>query len=180
MPELHSGTGVSGIACEVNHYVIKPFARRSSKSWDALSYEFGDQPIPPYLSKSNKGNNHEASYTKPWISYVAWRRSDGVAGIGAATAAAKTQHRRHHGRRHRHVEYRRLPSRYDGGPDAEPRQDRQGRHVVHGLLCRGQLHGGSRELHHRRAPDPHRHDHGWSGWRVGRSAGRSGDHCDSV
>ena len=33
---------------------------------------------------------------------------------------------------------------HDGGADPEHRQDRQGRHAVHRLLCRGKLHGGSR------------------------------------
>ena len=33
----------------------------------------------------------------------------------------EAKHRRHHGRRHRHVEHRRLPPRTDGGPDTEPR-----------------------------------------------------------
>ena len=45
------------------------------------------------------------------------------------------------------------------GPDAEPRQARRRGHAVHRLLRRGELHGGTRRLHHRRAADPHRHDH---------------------
>ena len=57
------------------------------------------------------------------------------------------------------------------GTDAEPRQDGQGRHVVHRLLRRGKLHGGPRELHHRRTAHPHRHDHGRPGGRA-RSACR--------
>ena len=76
----------------------------------------------------------------------------------------------HHGRRHRHVEHRRLPPRHDGRADAEPRQDRQGRDAVHRLLRRGELHGGSRELHHRPAADPHRHDDGRPGGRQDRAA----------
>ena len=44
------------------------------------------------------------------------------------------------------------------------------RHVVHRLLRRGKLHGGSRELHHRRAADPHQHDHGRPGRCIGRFA----------
>ena len=35
------------------------------------------------------------------------------------------------------------------GPDAEPGRDRPGRHAVHRLLRRGELHGGPRKLHHR-------------------------------
>ncbi len=41
----------------------------------------------------------------------------------------------------------------------------------------GMLHGGSRQLHHRRAADPHRHDHGRPGRRTHRPAGAGGDHC---
>jgi hypothetical protein len=37
--------------------------------------------------------------------------------------------------------HRRLQLRYDGRPDAEPRQARQGRFAVHRLLCRGELYG---------------------------------------
>jgi hypothetical protein len=43
-------------------------------------------------------------------------------------------------------------------------------HVVHRLLRRGKLHDGSRELHHRRAADPHQHDHGRPGRCIGRFA----------
>ena len=43
-------------------------------------------------------------------------------------------------------------------------------HALHRLLRRGELHGGSRELHHRPAADPHRHDHG-------RPGGRQDRHC---
>ena len=85
--------------------------------------------------------------------------------------AAEAEHRRHHGRRHRHLEHRRLPSRHDGRPHAEPRQDRRRGHAVHRLLRRGELHGGPRQLHHRRAADPHRHDHGRPGRRTDRPAG---------
>ena len=88
---------------------------------------------------------------------------------------AAAEHRRHHGRRHRHVEHRRLPPRHDGGPDAEPRQARRRGHAVHRLLRRGELHGGPRQLHHRRAADPHRHDHGRPGRRAHRHAGGGGD-----
>jgi hypothetical protein len=38
------------------------------------------------------------------------------------------------------------------GKDDEPRQARQRGHVVYRLLRRGQLHGGSCELHHRELP----------------------------
>ena len=95
---------------------------------------------------------------------------------GGGSAAAAAEHRRHHGRRHRHLEHRRLPPRHDGGPHAEPRQDRRRGHAVHRLLRRGELHGGPRQLHHRRAADPHRHDHRRPGRRADRPAGRGRDH----
>ena len=37
------------------------------------------------------------------------------------------------------------------GRTPQPRQARRRRHAVHRLLRRGELHGGSRQLHHRRA-----------------------------
>ena len=92
-----------------------------------------------------------------------------------APRRAAAEHRRHHGRRHRHLEYRRLPPRHDGRADAEPRQARRRGHAVHRLLRRGELHGGPRQLHHRRTADPHRHDHGRPGRRAHRHAGGGGD-----
>ena len=89
----------------------------------------------------------------------------------------EAEHPLHHGRRHRHVEHRRLPSRPDGRPDAEPRQAGQGRHAVHRLLRRGELHGGPGELHHRRIAHPHRHDHGRPGGRQDRHTGGSLHDC---
>ena len=58
-------------------------------------------------------------------------------------------------------------------PNLDQLADR--RHAVHRLLCRGQLHGGPRQLHHRRAADPHRHDHGRPGGLADRHP-RRGDH----
>ena len=92
-----------------------------------------------------------------------------------ATGGQEAQHRRHHGRRHRHVEYRRLSSRHDGRPDAESRQARRRRHDVYRLLRRGQLHGRPRQFHHRRTADPHRHDHGRPGRRTDRYPCAGGD-----
>ena len=89
--------------------------------------------------------------------------------------ATEAEHRRHHGRRHRHLEHRRLPSRHDGGPHAEPRQDRRRGHAVHRLLRRSELHGGPRQLHHRPVADPHRHDHRRPGRRADRPAGGGAD-----
>ena len=45
---------------------------------------------------------------------------------------------------------------------------------VHRLLRRGKLHSGSRELHHRRTADPHRHDHGRP---AGASIGSPAEAC---
>ncbi len=69
---------------------------------------------------------------------------------------------------------------HDVGPDAQPRQDRRRGHAVHRLLRRGELHGGTGELHYRRAADPHRHDHRRPGRRDHRHAGAGGDYCDGV
>ena len=54
-----------------------------------------------------------------------------------------------------------------------PNLDTAGRggHAVHRLLCRGELHGGPGELHHRRAAHPHRPDHGRPGGLADRHAG---------
>ena len=107
-----------------------------------------------------------------------------AAGAGRRVAATTTdqgragrgreeaEHRLHHGRRHRHLEHRRLPPRHDGRADAEPRQARQGGHAVHRLLRRGELHGGPRGVHHRRVADPHRHDDGRPGRGQDRAARR--------
>ena len=65
----------------------------------------------------------------------------------------------------------------DGRSDTKSRQDRRRRHAVHRLLRRSELHGGSRQLYHRRAADPHRHDHGWPGRRSHRLASGGRDHC---
>ena len=47
--------------------------------------------------------------------------------------------------------------------DAQPRPAGGGRHAVHRLLRRSELHCGSRKLHHRRITDPHRANHRGSG-----------------
>src|SRR4051794_9175637 len=59
----------------------------------------------------------------------------------AAAGQQETKHRRHHGGRHRNLEYRRLPSRHDGREDAEPRPIGPPGHDLYRLLCRGKLHG---------------------------------------
>ena len=58
------------------------------------------------------------------------------------------------------------------GRDAQPRQARSRRHAVHRLLRRSELHGGARQLHHRRTADPHRPDDCRAGRRHHRHAGR--------
>ena len=57
------------------------------------------------------------------------------------------------------------------GPNAEPRPARRRGHALHRLLRRGELHGGPRQLHHRRAADPHRPDHRRPGRLADRHAG---------
>ena len=74
-------------------------------------------------------------------------------------ARETTEHRRHHGRRHRLVEHRGLSSGHDGRQDAASRHARQRGHEVHRLLRRSELHGGSREFHHRSTAHPYGHDH---------------------
>ena len=46
------------------------------------------------------------------------------------------------------------------------------RHDLHRLLCRGELHGRTRQFHHRRIADPHRPDHRRPGRLSDRNAGR--------
>ena len=91
------------------------------------------------------------------------------AGVRAGRHAA--EHPRHHGRRHRLVEHRRLQPGHHGRADAAPRPDGQRGHALHRLLRRGELHRRPRQLHHRRDPDPHRHDHGRPGRRADRHPG---------
>ena len=93
-----------------------------------------------------------------------------------AVRAAAAEHHLHHGRRHRLVQHRRLPPGHHGGPDAESRPARCRGHALHRLLRRGELHGGPRQLHHRRAPDPHRLDDGRPGRLADRHAGAGADH----
>ena len=74
----------------------------------------------------------------------------------ASAATAKAQHRHHLGRRHRPVEYQRLLARPDGLPDAQHRPRRQGRHDVHRLLRRAELHRRPGLVHHRPVGLAHR------------------------
>ena len=107
-------------------------------------------------------------------------RRDGGGRAGSRTTATAAQHHLDHGRRYRHLEHRRLPPRHDGGPNAEPRPACRRGHAVHRLLRRGELHGGTRQLHHRRVADPHRPDHGRTGRLADRNAGRGADHRHRV
>ena len=83
----------------------------------------------------------------------------------------EAEHRCHHGRRCRHLEHRCLSPGNDGRPDAEPRPAGLPGDAVHRLLRRGELHGRPRQLHHRPAPHPHRHDHRGPGGCLDRPAG---------
>ena len=91
----------------------------------------------------------------------------------AADEWKQAEHPRHHGRRCRLVQHRRLSSRHHVGQDAEPRQARCRRHALHRLLCRGKLHGRPRQFHYRRNATPHGPDDRGPGRRRCRSA-RSG------
>ena len=83
----------------------------------------------------------------------------------------EAEHRLHHGRRRRLVQHRRLPPRHHVRQDAEPRQAGRRGHAVHRLLRRGELHGGSGQLHHRRDSPPHGPDDRRPGRRRRRHAG---------
>ena len=66
--------------------------------------------------------------------------------------------------------------RRGGLQDAEHRPHRQGRHDVHGLLRREQLHGGPLVLHHRPDAQAHRPVEGRHPGRAGRPAGARHHH----
>ena len=88
------------------------------------------------------------------------------------------QHHHDHGRRHRLGEHRRLQPGHHVRPHAEPRPARRRRHALHRLLRRGELHGGARQFHHRRAADPHRPDDRRPGGLADRHAGAGADDRD--
>ena len=97
-------------------------------------------------------------------------------GEGRASPAETTQHRHHLGRRHRPVQHQRLLARPDGLPDAQHRPGRQGRHDVHRLLCRAELHRRPGVVHHRPVRLAHRPDQGRPAGRHARAAeGRPDD-----
>ena len=98
---------------------------------------------------------------------------------GAGTAAGAgdrggptAEHPRHLRRRHRPDQHQRLLARPDGLPHAEHRPHRQGRHDVHRLLRRAELHGGAVVLHHRPGDAAHRP-------LQGRAAGRRPSACSA-
>ena len=102
-------------------------------------------------------------------------RYAGRAGPGRQNSAAgrgrqEAEHPGHLRRRHRPVEHQRLHDGPDGLPDAQYRPDRQGRHDLHRLLRRAELHGGPVDLHHRPVHASHRPQ-------QGRRAGRHGRAC---
>ena len=88
----------------------------------------------------------------------------------AQSSGKRAEHSRHHGRRYRLVQHRRLSPRHHVGQDAEPRQARSRGHALHRLLRRGELHRRACQLHNRRDPDANRLDHGRPGWRRCRHA----------
>ena len=91
-------------------------------------------------------------------------------------AGGQAQHRHHLGRRRRPVQYQRLLARDDGLQDAQHRPDCEGRHDVHGLLRRAELHRGPRVVHHRAVRPAHGHDEGrLAGGHLGPAEGRSDD-----
>ena len=107
-------------------------------------------------------------------------KRDGEQRGAGASLRQEAQHRRHHGRRYRLVQRRRLPPGPDVFDDAEPRQDGQRRHALHRLLRGAELHRRPRQFHHRRTADPHRPDHGRPGRRQGRHSRRGPDDRDRV
>ena len=147
-------------------------------------------------ASSEKGDPHERQGRKRQQSRIeppqyAARRHDARRRIGAghgrerakgrrasAAGGARRQtaeHSRHHGRRCRLVQYRRLSPGHHVRQDAEPRQARRRRHALHRLLRRSELHRRPRQLHHRANSAAHRPHHGRPGRRRRRHAGPVGD-----
>ena len=95
----------------------------------------------------------------------------------AAVSARRpeAEHSRHHGRRCRLVQYRRLSPGHHVGQDAKSRQACRRRHALHRLLCRGKLHRRPREFHHRANSAAHRSHHSRPCRRRRRHAGAAGD-----
>ena len=93
----------------------------------------------------------------------------------SAPRRVQAEHSRHHGRRCRLVQYRRLSPGHHVGQDAESRQARRRRHALHRLLRRGKLHRRPRQFHHRANSAAHRSDHGRPGRRRCRHARRVRD-----
>ena len=95
---------------------------------------------------------------------------------GAGTGRRPAEHPRHLRRRRRPDEHQRLTHGLVGYKNAEHRPDRQGRHDVHRLLRREQLHGGPLVLHHRPDAQAHRPVEGRHPGRAGRPAGARHHH----
>ena len=70
------------------------------------------------------------------------------------------------------TQHQRLLEGPDGLPDAQHRSGRQGRHALHRLLRRAELHGRARGVHHRAERLPHRPEQGRAAGRRPRHAGR--------
>src|ERR1700690_522935 len=71
------------------------------------------RPLTPNNSfrvTNRESDNGGCKESPDWLACTIRRRNSGEC-AGDRTGATKAQHCRHHGRRHRHVEYGRLPSR---------------------------------------------------------------------
>ena len=88
------------------------------------------------------------------------RHSASVGRCAGIRPDAAAEHRHHLGRRHRPVQHQRLLARRDGLQDAQHRPRREGRHDVHRLLRRAELHRRPGVVHHRAVRPAHRHDQG--------------------
>ena len=160
--------------------------RRRATSDFAVSFEERGGTI---MNDDDRQVEREDQHTQS-PQYAA-RRHDACRRIGAghgckrsesrrASAAGRArrpeaEHSRHHGRRCRLVQYRRLSPGHHVRQDAEPRQARRRRHALHRLLRRSELHRRPRQLHHRANSAAHRPHHGRPGRRRCRHAGPVGD-----
>ena len=104
-----------------------------------------------------------------------WRRPRSGAAQRPHPPGRQAEHPRHLRRRHRPDQRQRLFVRPDGLPHAEHRPHRPGRHDVHRLLRRAELHGGAVVVHHRPMHAAHRPFEGRHSRRDRGSAGERRD-----